>query len=61
MTRKDFIFIADVIRNMSPQHQKAAAYIFSNRLGETNLRFNPDLFLQVARGQLPLTARKAVA
>jgi hypothetical protein len=63
MTRKDFIFIADVIRSMSPltRDREAIATDFANRLGETNPRFNRALFVQAATGVVALTARKAVA
>jgi len=67
MTRKDFIFIADVIRSM-PTHaptlraqRESCAAAFADRLSETNPRFNRQLFVQAATGIVPLTARKAVA
>jgi hypothetical protein len=67
MTRKDFIFIADVIRSM-PTHapslraqRESCANAFADRLGETNERFNKQLFVQAATGVVALTARKAVA
>lgn len=67
MTRKDFIFIADVIRSM-PTHaptlraqRESCARAFADRLGETNPRFNRELFFQAATGVVALTARKAVA
>jgi hypothetical protein len=66
MTRKDFIFIADVIRSM-PNHapnlraqRESCAAAFADRLGETNPRFNRELFVQAATELVPLTARKAV-
>ena len=67
MTRKDFIFIADVIRSM-PTHapslraqRESCAAAFADRLGETNPRFNRALFVQAATGVVALNARKAVA
>jgi hypothetical protein len=63
MTRQDFIFIASVIRDMSPvvRDRDAIATDFADRLGETNPRFNRQLFIQAATGVVSLTARKAVA
>ena len=72
MTRKDFIFIADVIRSMPSLKEleagtealslrESCARAFADRLGETNPRFNRALFVQAATGVVALTARKAVA
>lgn len=65
MTRKDFIFIADVLKSMPTDNGATRTEIvvmeFANRLGETNHRFNKQLFIQAATGVVALTARKAVA
>lgn len=67
MSRKDFIFIAQVIRDM-PSHapslraqRESCANAFADALGATNPQFKRELFRQAALGIVPLTARKAVA
>lgn len=65
MTRKDFIIIAEIIRNM-PTHsaslrtaQASCASAFADGLGKTNAAFNRELFIQAATGVVALNARKA--
>ena len=66
MTRKDFIFIAQVIRDlllstgMTLGQRERVAVAFADALGATNPRFNRELFRQAALGIVSLTARKAV-
>lgn len=64
MTRQDFIFIASVIRDMPKTYAEldriVVAEAFANRLGETNPRFNRELFFQAATGIVALTARKPI-
>lgn len=58
MTRKDFIFIAEVIRDMptyTPSlraQRESCAVAFADRLPETNPLFDRDRFLKAA---LPAT------
>lgn len=65
MTRKDFIFIADVIRSM-PTHapslraqRESCATAFADSLGATNPRFNRELFIQAATGIVPLNCTQS--
>jgi hypothetical protein len=64
MSRKDFIFIASIIRDM-PTHapslraqRESCARAFAEKLGATNPNFKADLFFAAATGAVALTARK---
>ena len=61
MSRKDFIHIASIIRDMPVDDKTRAtvAYYFTDGLKQTNSQFKQELFFQAATGQVPLTARQA--
>lgn len=66
MTRKDFIIIAGIIRNMPDQafsdraSREHVAKCFAEGLSDTNPNFKSDLFIQAATGQVALNARKPI-
>lgn len=60
MTRQDFILIAEIIRDrVPPGDVEQVAAVFAQGLGATHPRFKADLFMQVATGKLPSSARRA--
>lgn len=63
MTRKDFIIIAEIIRDM-PDHaatlrtqKESCARAFAKGLRSSNSNFKAELFYQAAMGVCPVTAR----
>jgi hypothetical protein len=58
MTKKDFVFIAKVIRTLPFQSREDAALAFANKLPETNKDFSRVKFMSkcgVLKGILPPT------
>lgn len=61
MTRKDFILIAGIIKELTgitDIQRKQIALLFAADLAPTNAQFKRDLFIAAATSQCALSARK---
>jgi len=56
MTRRDYILLASVLRDLVPKDNPAIRMI-ADALAQDNPRFNRDHFLAMVRGELPLNVK----